>query len=92
MPITRRLWRAIITMEDDGSTIQSVEFIGFMKPADDPDNPGMEMPEKQVHKTFTRETLAEMTATQRQAVVDFIDKGVKPAWTRTAPINPGPST
>lgn len=90
MAITRRLWRAIITMEDDGSTIQSVEFIGFVKPSDDPDNPGMEMPEKQVHKTFTRETLSEMTATQRQAVLDFISKGVKPAWTRTEPINPGP--
>ena len=91
MAITRRLWRAAVTMELDGTTIQSVEFIGFVKPADDPDNPGMDMPEKQVHKTFTAATLSELTATQKQAVVDFIDKAVKPGWTRTAPINPGPA-
>lgn len=92
MAITRRLWRATVTMEPDGSTIESVEFIGYVKPADDPDNPGMEMPEKQVHKRFTAGTLSELTATQKQAVVDFIDKAAKPGWARTAPINPGPGS
>ncbi len=89
MAIGRRIWRVILTMEDDGTTIASVEVISWLKPEDDAENPDMVMPEIQDGVTLD---LSALTPGQATAIANFVTVGIAPGLARVKPINPGPST
>ena len=101
MAFTRRRWRITNELNDAGELI-STEIIYYDKPADDADNPDIDMPEVQRHLTIDhtdstpreapeprgKRTAGDLTAAQRTGIKTGITAALN-ALERCHPLNPG---